>query len=415
MDLQVPSPISNNPPQSEIITETRSIMDKTDKIKDIDYLLDSIELVEQTNPVFYKEFSTNVHNIIVSSSNISYNQQGDNMVFTGTHHVYQNQQSQIKTILTYSFGSRYDSTRFTNFVELGKGNFGIIYQVYDSIDNITIVLKILNKKKNKYKNVLNEVSVLNHLKEHCEQYFLCYIDFMEDDDNYYILTEFLGEYKTLDDYIYDQRGMQPPESSYQIIKNLVMGLQELHRLGVGHHDIKPQNIMINPTNNKIKYIDFGLSCLEQSCQFTRYVGTFLYYPPEGILSKVTKFNLDVIKKWDIWSLGLTIFELLTGNVYYDLYCDYIYGPALINSNITREAVLAMFKMSALYNNIVGTIIVEKMKDPNPLDITQIFKIIQKLNSPSDPLSSFINKYPEVITLLQQMVQKNPDNRMMNLF
>lgn len=195
--------------------------------------------------------------------------------------------------------------------ELGSGMFGETFSVRDLRNNTTAVIKRLLKNKVSREDVEREVTILHKLSSVCESYILCFKKFFEDDKYYYILTEFLGNWITLTDYI-EQPKRRSNETLKQIILNMLLGLKQIHDNGVAHQDIKPDNIMINPQTNEIKYIDFGFACDEKLCSMQEEPkGSPAYAPPEFI-NREAKPSLRTIQKGDIWSLGITIFELIFG-------------------------------------------------------------------------------------------------------
>lgn len=205
----------------------------------------------------------------------------------------------------------YNPSNYKDLKILGKGSYGTVYRTYDTKLDKTIVMKTIVKNQTKERTILNEVGILSHLKELCKDNILCYVDFMEDDDNFYIFTEYLGEYMTLTDFIVKHQ--MKADDYVTLIENLKDGLIEIHKLGVSHRDIKPDNIMINPNNLKIKYIDFGLACHLESCYGNNVVGTPLYMAPELLISDYDSSKIPhTLFEWfkaDYWSLGMIILEL----------------------------------------------------------------------------------------------------------
>lgn len=98
---------------------------------------------------------------------------------------------------------------------------------------------------------------------------------------------------------------------------LLLGLKFIHDRGYAHRDIKPDNILITE-DYTIKYIDFGLACLEKchihdctnSCEGT--VGTLIWMPPE-IFMETREDSLKGSQAHDIWSLAVVMFELANGS------------------------------------------------------------------------------------------------------
>lgn len=211
---------------------------------------------------------------------------------------------------------RYDPVRYQSPHELGRGSYGIVYSMYDVETDLTIVVKIVPKKLAAGKiinesSVLREVGILSNLRRNCDQHIVCYIDFKEDVRNFYIITEFLEHYIMLSKYIaqtdmtYDQY--------ITVIEGLKAGVHHFNALGVAHRDIKPDNVMINPTTLDVKYIDFGLSCHLSTCYLKDKAGTPLYMAPDVILGiDIPEYRPSSLFDWikaDYWSLGMVIMEM----------------------------------------------------------------------------------------------------------
>jgi serine/threonine-protein kinase len=111
------------------------------------------------------------------------------------------------------------------------------------------------------------------------------------------LREVLDEYKLGIDKITD------------IISQISAGLQEAHQAGIIHRDIKPENIIVG-RDGRIRILDFGLAKLKGVSKLTKdssTLGTIHYMSPEQIQGQ------DVDQNTDIWSLGVVLYEMLTGD------------------------------------------------------------------------------------------------------
>jgi serine/threonine protein kinase len=95
----------------------------------------------------------------------------------------------------------------------------------------------------------------------------------------------------------------PPKRVVNFLIQIAKGLQYAHRQGIVHQDIKPANILVLP-DDKLKILDFGLACPVGSENFL--TGTPFYMSPE----QVQCFPVD--QRSDIYSLGLVVYEMLTG-------------------------------------------------------------------------------------------------------
>src|SRR5574341_1073502 len=125
----------------------------------------------------------------------------------------------------------------------------------------------------------------------------------------YIVAEFV-EGHTLDDIV-DTRGPLDEPTSLAIGRQVALGLSDVHRQGIVHRDIKSQNIMITP-DNVAKIIDFGIAKGQGQQTLTassHFAGTLYYAPPEQILEAH-----GVDHRADIYSLGVVLYELLTGGL-----------------------------------------------------------------------------------------------------
>lgn len=211
----------------------------------------------------------------------------------------------------------YEASKYQEVKMLGAGNYGTVYSVKDKSNGYMYVLKKIPKESNSIEVIQNEISILKLLKDKCDPYILCYVNFMEDAQYYYIVTEYLGDYVTLSEYLSDGDPITDAGSLQTIIDNLINGLKAIHDLQIAHRDIKPDNIMINPNTLDIKFIDFGVSC--HLCVTNKIIGTLYYIAPEYISEDLIEGQLkggklSNFKQWaeaDIWSLGLTIVQLAT--------------------------------------------------------------------------------------------------------
>ncbi len=126
---------------------------------------------------------------------------------------------------------------------------------------------------------------------------------------------------------------------FQIAIQIASSLAELHRLRVIHKDIKPANILINPTTCEVRLIDFSIaSLLPRKIQFLRspkvVEGTLAYISPE----QTGRMNRGIDYRSDFYSLGVTFFQLLTGQLPFTttdpmelVYCHIAKQPPYISS------------------------------------------------------------------------------------
>jgi serine/threonine protein kinase len=133
-------------------------------------------------------------------------------------------------------------------------------------------------------------------------------DVGEEDNIYYIVMEYV-EGETLKQYIQNHYPI-PVERTVEIMSQLASAIRHAHENNIIHRDIKPQNILIDRRGN-VKVTDFGIAMALSSTTITQtnsVLGSVHYISPEQARGGV------VTKKSDIYSLGIVMFELLTGHV-----------------------------------------------------------------------------------------------------
>jgi predicted ATPase/signal transduction histidine kinase/tRNA A-37 threonylcarbamoyl transferase component Bud32 len=112
-----------------------------------------------------------------------------------------------------------------------------------------------------------------------------------------------------------QDGPMPLERFFPLAVRLVEALAGLHRYGVVHKDIKPQNVLLNPTTGEVKLTDLGIaSRIPRELQHLEHLGliegTLAYMAPE----QTGRMNRWIDERTDLYSLGVVFYEMLTGTL-----------------------------------------------------------------------------------------------------
>lgn len=231
----------------------------------------------------------------------------------------------------------YEPDQFTLINPVCKGGYGCVFKALTK-DNKTIAIKTIPlRDKDGHDNKISiqtEASILAEVQTNCDDGILCFVDFMNDKDNFYIVTEYLESYKTLR----DQSNMDD-QNRLIISKNVAKALKMIHALKIAHRDIKPENIMYDPSTLKIKYIDFGLSCYDEQCNQWHSKGTLDYLAPE-LLNNTGKATFSDFIKADYWSLATVILEFICDHYLKSVYdLDVTFIDSLMQSrsgNVTIE-------------------------------------------------------------------------------
>ena len=201
--------------------------------------------------------------------------------------------------------------RYQIIKTLGEGGMANVYLAHDNILDRDVAVKVLrgdlaNDEKfvRRFQREALSASSLSH-PNIVEMY-----DVGEDDGQYYIVMEYVDG-KTLKQVL-KQRGHLSVTEVVDIMLQVTDGMAHAHDAYIIHRDIKPQNIMIL-SNGMIKITDFGVATALNSTQLTQtnsVMGTVHYLPPEQANGKGSTI------KSDIYSMGIMMYELLTGLVPY---------------------------------------------------------------------------------------------------
>ncbi len=191
---------------------------------------------------------------------------------------------------------------------IGKGGMGEVYLAKHPTLNKKIVLKKLKtRNREDIKRFLQEAKVMLEFRhENIVQVF----DHFEEKSQAYIAMEYI-QGKSLSDII-KEREKIPVEIALYIIYQTALGLYHAHSKKVIHRDIKPHNIMIS-VNGDVKITDFGIARKQSESNddaitsTDTIIGTPAYMPPEQF-SK----SKDITHSADIYSLGVVLYEMLTG-------------------------------------------------------------------------------------------------------
>ncbi len=196
---------------------------------------------------------------------------------------------------------------------IGKGSMGVVYQGYDPFSDAPVAVKVALADSLKDKEVgpryrkmfFNEAHTAGMLKH---PNIIDILDAGADDDNCYIVMELVEGGETLKKFTSGEN-LLPVEQVIEIIFKCAKALDYAHRQGVIHRDIKPTNILITQDMD-VKIGDFSIAHLMSSDTTNTmpmgFVGSPRYMSPEQVQED------NITNQTDLFSLGIVMYELLTG-------------------------------------------------------------------------------------------------------
>ena len=199
--------------------------------------------------------------------------------------------------------------RYEVLGELGQGAMGIVYKARDPLIDRVVAIKTINlglalDEKEEYEGRFYQEAKaagrLNHPN------IVTIYDVGKSGDVAYIAMEFLQGRELRD--IMNDGGLLPVDQVLDIVAQVAQGLAYAHEHGIVHRDVKPSNIMV-VRDGHAKITDFGIARMASSAVRTQtgmVLGSPKYMSPEQVMGK------EIDQRSDIFSLGVMLYEMLTG-------------------------------------------------------------------------------------------------------
>src|SRR4051812_32203333 len=201
------------------------------------------------------------------------------------------------------------SGRYRLDAQIGTGGMSTVYRAFDTTLERTVAVKLMHRhiasdsdQLERFRREARAVAQFSH------PHIVGVIDAGEDDGRPYIVFEYV-EGETLKDRI-RRSGMLPVDEALAYAIEITRALGAAHSRGIVHRDIKPQNVLIDE-EGMAKVTDFGIARSLDEEGLTadgRVLGTTDYVSPEQALGHAVNGQSD------IYSLGIVLFEMLTGDV-----------------------------------------------------------------------------------------------------
>ncbi len=204
-------------------------------------------------------------------------------------------------------GQRYKLEEF-----IGKGGMALVFRATDLRTGHNVAVKILRPEFNNDKEFLErfqrEALAASKVSHHN---IVNLLDVGEEEGCRYLVMEYMRG-RTLKEII-AEKGRLPESVAAQIAIRILSALQHAHNNGIIHRDIKPQNILVN-SEGHIKVADFGIARVAGSKTLSKgdsVMGSVHYFSPEQARGD------NVTYASDIYSVGVVMYEMLTGRVPFD--------------------------------------------------------------------------------------------------
>lgn len=192
---------------------------------------------------------------------------------------------------------------------IGVGGMAVVYKARDNVEDRIVAIKILKDEfttneefVRRFKNESKAIAMLSH-PNIVKVYDVSFGDLIQ-----YIVMEYIDGI-TLKEFI-ERQGSLRWKDAVHFALQILKGLQHAHDKGIVHRDVKPQNIIVLP-DGTLKVTDFGIARFARSEQRTitdKAIGSVHYISPEQARGERTD------EKADIYSLGVILYEMLTGQV-----------------------------------------------------------------------------------------------------
>ena len=260
--------------------------------------------------------------------------------------------------------------------KIGEGGMGVVYRAHDPSLQRTVAIKRVHPRLKDHRDISDKflaearaIAAVNHPN-------IGQIHAIHDEDDLpYLVMEFLPGPSFEEEL--NERGKLPIEEVLKVAISATRALEEARNQGIIHRDIKPSNLIVDALGN-IKLVDFGLagSIEEDATEGNEVVGTPQYCSPEQVQGHGTD------ERSDIYSLGATLYHLLTGEPPYtrdsrmDLLIAHVNAPV-------PDIVEALPTVDPEFAELIQSML-NKAPDQRPQNHSEVLAKLQAITQRIDP-------------------------------
>jgi serine/threonine protein kinase len=277
--------------------------------------------------------------------------------------------------------------------KLGEGGMGVVYKAEDSKLERIVAIKFLprhisanSEDRERFNIEAKAAASLNHPN-------IAHIYAIEEsDDEMFIVMEYIDGIELREKI---KSGSIATDETLNVAIQIAEGLDVAHNKGIVHRDIKSSNIMIT-NDGKVKIMDFGLAKIKGGSEVTKIgstVGTVSYMSPEQAKGEV------VDNRGDIWSFGVVLYEMITG----ELPFKGDYDQSIIYS-ILNEDSPSVKELRPEVPNLLEQVVqraLQKESDSRFSSIDELLQGLRKCQSPLKESEISTNGLPYVLKLIKK--------------
>ncbi|SEM85485.1 protein kinase domain-containing protein [Lihuaxuella thermophila] len=201
--------------------------------------------------------------------------------------------------------------RYEIIERIGGGGMAVVYKAMDQVLDRYVAVKVLHDVLHHEEGILRFIREAKNAGRLSHPNIVSVYDAGREGEIHYIIMEYM-EGNSLKEWM-EKKGPLSPEESITIAMQICDGLAHAHKNGIIHRDIKPHNILCAP-DGQFKITDFGISFFSKATQITEtgmVMGSVHYFSPEQAS------GAKVDHRSDLYSLGVVLYEMVTGQVPFD--------------------------------------------------------------------------------------------------
>lgn len=254
----------------------------------------------------------------------------------------------VNTVIGEILGNRYKIIR-----ELGTGGMAWVYLAEDLKDHREVAVKVL------YPQFSDDVSYVQRFTREAKlalklssPHIVKVLNYGADRDIHYLVMEKV-EGEDLKSVL-QRRGPLPYQEALGIAAQVARALHHANEYGIVHRDIKPENLMITP-DGTVKVLDFGIARARTLPSITQsgFIGSPYYISPEQAMGEAVDIRSD------IYSLGIVLYEMLSGELPFDASSPW----SIISQHIANQPPVLALAESALPGPVEDLVNKALAKDP----------------------------------------------------